>query len=357
MSKKPSSLPDIYYIILDGYAREDVLKDIFNYDNSQFLNQLKKRGFYIADKSLANYDQTCLSNAASLNFAYLDKLDGLANLVGTESGDRLPLHDVINKNRAIQFLKQFGYVFVAFSSWWGCFDVEDADVFNAPPLLPREFHYMLISYTPISLLLEKLHIKSAFDVHREKLVYIFEHIANLPKRDFPVFLFSHILAPHPPFVFDENGKAVAWPKKKSIAFCDGSMIIKTEQMRREYISFYIGQLKYVNKRVIEIIDGIIAKSSKPPIIIIQADHGPGSMLDWESVENSNLKERMGILNAYYLPAGGEKYLYSGITPVNTFRAIFNVYFGAKFGLLEDKIYFSTWSHPYRFIDVTQKVQQ
>jgi hypothetical protein len=30
--------PDIYYIILDGYGRSDVLKNEYGYDNSDFLN-------------------------------------------------------------------------------------------------------------------------------------------------------------------------------------------------------------------------------------------------------------------------------------------------------------------------------
>lgn len=356
VSKMPSSLPDIYYIILDGYAREDVLKEIYGYDNSQFLEQLKQRGFYIADKSCANYAQTCLSNVASLNFSYLDSLDELSGLVKTESGDRLPLQAAIDNNRAVQFLKQFGYVFVALSSGRECAEVENADIFIAPPLLPKEFYRMIINYTPFAVLLDKLRAKSDYDIQRERHEYVFEHIASLPKRDFPVFLFSHILAPHPPFVFDEDGQSVEWPKRKSIAFCDGSMIVQTAEQREEYMSYYVGQLRYLNKRVIEIIDGIIANSTKPPIIILQADHGPGSMLDWESLENTNLRERMSILNAYFLPDGGEKHLYGSITPVNTFRVIFNAYFGASFELLDDKSYFSRWSLPYQFVDVTEKVK-
>ncbi len=76
------------------------------------------------------------------------------------------------------------------------------------------------------------------------------------------------------------------------------------------------------------------------------------MLDWENPDETSLRERMSVLNAYYLPNNGHKQLYDEITPVNTFRIIFNYYFNMNNELLEDRNYFSGWFHPYNFIDVT-----
>jgi hypothetical protein len=45
------TLPDIYYIIFDGYAREDILESIYHFDNSQFTEQLSERGFFVAQQS------------------------------------------------------------------------------------------------------------------------------------------------------------------------------------------------------------------------------------------------------------------------------------------------------------------
>ncbi len=65
--------PDIYYIILDGYGRGDVLKSVYGFDNEKFYNELENRGFFIARKSNANYAQTTLfSLASSLNMEYLE---------------------------------------------------------------------------------------------------------------------------------------------------------------------------------------------------------------------------------------------------------------------------------------------
>ena len=61
---------------------------------------------------------------------------------------------------------------------------------------------------------------------------------------------------------------------------------------------------------------------------------------------------MAILNAYYLPGGDEGLLYPTITPVNSVRVVFNLYFNRNFDLLEDVSYYADWSSPYDFIDVT-----
>ena len=66
--------PDIYYIILDGYGRSDILKNEYKYDNSDFLNGLRDLGFFIADCAQSNYAQTQLSLASSFNFNYIDAL-------------------------------------------------------------------------------------------------------------------------------------------------------------------------------------------------------------------------------------------------------------------------------------------
>jgi hypothetical protein len=68
-----------------------------------------------------------------------------------------------------------------------------------------------------------------------------------------------------------------------------------------------------------------------------------------------LQERMRIFNAYYLPQGGSVHLYDSITPVNTFRVVFNAYLGASYGLLEDLSFYSSYTRPYRFLDVTTEV--
>jgi len=349
--EESKNYPDIYYIIPDAYARADVLEEIYQYDNSKFLKFLAQEGFYIANKSRCNYAETALSLASSLNLTHLDDL---AKQMGPKSYDRLPLQKMICSSRVSEFLKQHGYLIVALSSGVESTEIEvNADIFMTPGLALSEFENLLLSTTPIPILLDKLLGKSQYDLHRDRLLYIFDHLADPTKLDSPVFVFAHILAPHPPFVFGEGGEKVE-PKRKFL-IADGTKYI-TE--REEYIEDYRNQLIFINKKLQTAINKIISNSPQPPIIILQADHGATSdQLDRENPDDDdiNLKERMCILNAYYLPGSGHKELYEEITPVNTFRIIFNQYFGTNLELLEDKSYYTAWPYSYRLIDVTEKI--
>ena len=164
-----------------------------------------------------------------------------------------------------------------------------------------------------------------------------------------------MMIPHPPFLFNKNGK-VATRVEDTIDF-HGLHYSKTPERVEQYRQDYLGQLEYANKKILRSIDQILANSETPPVIILQSDHGPGSTLDWENPEKTNMHERMPILNAYYLPDKGKKMLYESITPVNSFRVVFNALFDADLELLEDRNYFARWSRPYDFIDVTERVEK
>jgi hypothetical protein len=93
----------------------------------------------------------------------------------------------------------------------------------------------------------------------------------------------------------------------------------------------------------KIISDIIDKSSVPPIIIIQGDHGPGV-----PVQSGDYNaRRMQILNAYYFPEVDVP-LYAEITPVNSFRILFNYYFDQDLELRDDISFFSSYKEPAEF---------
>lgn len=354
-SDKSDKLPSIYYLILDGYARADILKEVYQYDNSEFLEYLTQKGFYVANQSRSNYSQTVLSLSSSLNMKYHDALSH--KLVGTESRDIRRLGKLIKKSAVSKSLKRNGYVFVAFNSGISATNIQKADIYMVPGRSLSEFQNTLINTTPTALVLNKLNKlskKSQFDSHRDRILFTFDRLANMIEKDSPLFVFAHIITPHPPFVFGEDGEPVK-PHKTWPSFLDGTDIIKNPKDRAEYIENYKKQLSFVNKKLEETIDSIISKSPQPPIIILQADHGAGSMTDWEDIDKTNLKERMSILNAYYLPDGGDKELYPDISPVNTFRVIFNHYFYTSYELSKDESYYSDHEHPYKFINLTDKV--
>jgi len=154
----------------------------------------------------------------------------------------------------------------------------------------------------------------------------------------PRFVFAHILVPHPPFLFGPAGE----PLDTDPGF-----------QPRDWSRYYLGQLEFVNKKVEVLVEQLLSEAEIPPIIILQADHG--SRLGAGPPERIH-SEFHGILNAYYLPDDGQDLLYDSITPVNTFRLIFNLYFDAGYDLLEDRMYFSRLNRPYDFLDVTDSLR-
>jgi len=64
---------------------------------------------------------------------------------------------------------------------------------------------------------------------------------------------------------------------------------------------------------------------------------------------------MGILNAYYFPDANPG-LYPRITPVNSFRLLFQTYFGEDLNLLEDVSYYSEYPEAYQFEIIPNQCQ-
>ena len=63
--------PDIYYVLLDEYARHDALG---GFDNTDFVRELERRGFYVAAQATSNYWKSLLSIPSILNMSYLSDL-------------------------------------------------------------------------------------------------------------------------------------------------------------------------------------------------------------------------------------------------------------------------------------------
>ena len=122
-----SPSPDIYYIILDEYAREDDLSTNFSYDNSLFLNNLRKMGFFVADWSQSNYTYTLFSLTSSLNLNYLQTLDN--RIYEGAPFDIAPLWQLLGQNVVRRNLECIGYTVVSFDSGWHAFGWRDADVY------------------------------------------------------------------------------------------------------------------------------------------------------------------------------------------------------------------------------------
>ncbi|HMB23244.1 MAG: hypothetical protein ACM33V_01020, partial [Chloroflexota bacterium] len=356
---KPASPPDIYYIILDGYGRQDMLEQIYRFNNDKFTAYLKSRGFFVADMAHSNYVQTPLSLSASLNFDYINFAEEYA---GPRSINRLPLFDLLRNSRARALLESAGYRFVSTSSGYPFTEFTDADVYLSPYLHSlNELERFYLSTTALDSFIStdtpwgnslRYYLPlPGYEASRQRILYSLQELQRIPELEGPKFVFVHIVGPHPPFVLNHLGEAVE-PSHVYLAG-DGEAFGGS---KTDYQQQYAEQLVFINAQMQIAIDAILEKSPRPPIILIQGDHGPGSLLIRDSVDRTCLFERTSILSAYYLPDSTLN-ITPGISPVNSFRLIFNTYFGTDLDLLPDRTYFSPQSWPYDFTDVTDKAER
>ena len=342
-------LPDIYYIILDGYARADVMSELFGLDLEPFLKRLERRGFYVARRSTANYCQTPLSLSSSLNATYLN------GLIPADWENTAPLNRWTGEGRVMCTLRGLGYRFVTFATSFAQTEHPEADFYLSPFGYKSAFHRMLLDRTLLAPLAPVPQMLDSYTVSRKQTLYVFDKLPDVARWGAPTFAFAHILSPHPPFLFGKDGEDVS-DRERRYYLTDGELFRNWYGDRDDYIAGYRKQAAFLTDRVERMIDRILANSPQPPVIILQSDHGSGLGLATESLEQTDLHERMSILNAYYLPEKGGEALYQSISPVNAFRIVFNAYFGAGLELLSDRSYYSTWSDPFHFIDVTDKVR-
>ena len=345
---------DIYYLVFDQYASADILRDIYGFDNSAFLDRLAGRGFYVVSNGAANYLRTAHSLASTLNLQYLDNL---SETMGEESDDWLPLYRMLEDHTVWRFLKQRGYRFIHMGSWWDAtennrFADENYNWMAIPDLIHASIEISIIGGLGAVLGSDPLD----FRTHQcQRVRYKFEKLAEVARSKESTFAFAHILTPHSPFVFDREGRCLS----------------RDEAHARGRTQNYVEQVMFVNRMILKLVDDILAVSDTEPIIVIQSDEGPWPeryaghdfgfrspvSVDWTEASAAELREKFKILNTLYLPGPVPAPLHPGITPVNTFRIIFNRYFGTNLALLPDEHFVHVDDqHLYKFVNVSDIVR-
>jgi hypothetical protein len=319
--EKGAKGPDVYYIILDAYGRQDSLKSL-GYDNSVFISELEEIGFYVPSCSRSNYPQTVMSLASSLNMGYL--WDVIPNQ-GANDRNSKPVYAGILHSQVRQEFEKRGYQIVAFDSGADWLNWHDADQFVAPPLKSLfsrtldPFEYIFLDTTALHpLMTQPFFLRKKYVHNFERILFALDELPKIAQADGPKFVYVHMLIPHRPNIF----------------LPDGSMNLNTDYYikgvgeginRQVDIEGYINNTKFLNSRLPDLLREIIKNSKTPPILIIQGDHG---------YQLPDL--RFDILNAYLFPNRDYSALYPEISPVNTFRVLLNTYFAEEYPLLKDQ---------------------
>lgn len=313
--------PDIHLIIADEYSGLESLSTLLDFDNTAFEKSLQSRGFHIVKNSRSNYNSSPFSVASSVNMNYLE---GISR--DDDNKDDLKLcYEKINRNSLSEFLKTAGYKIVNNS----IFNFADIPTQARITLFPTKAG-LISSQTFISRFLRdllpslalKFNHRGSFNNYIKTVLHnnerTIERLVTEVQRpaEQPRFVYTHLLMPHDPYYFDKDGRP----------FSLQNLLEGQEGKEKEYVSY----LQYCNQRFLEIIDHILTRSVKPPIIIFMSDHG----FRYYARPIDHKYEFMNI-NAIYLPNRRYEQFYHGMSNVNQFRALLNTAFGQHLPFLKD----------------------
>jgi hypothetical protein len=322
--------PNIYFIILDEYAGFIQLKNDFNFDNNNFSIELEKRDFFVGTESFSNYPNTSLSVPSIMNMIYFDFIP---DKLGKDSKNIRVVEKMINENNVMKILQSNGYKITILDGVVGRIpNTYLADItlctsiFDINPDIRKNFALVYVPIVGLQDLVFNEVIRNKLECSFSALIDFNEDTKN------PDFVVAHLRFPHSPYIYDSFGNSVS---------------INDRGDKNAYLE----QLKFANKKTLEMIDSIQERSSENIIIVI-SDHGYRPYINWENPTIDDYIRGFNILDAYYLP-GEEKH--EKIAPVNIFRTIFNSYLEMDYEILDDRQIWYSQERVFDHDDVTDLI--
>jgi hypothetical protein len=341
---------DVYWIVLDRYGSDRSLELRYGATN-ELTPWLRERGFSVLEDSHANYVSTAMSMATTLNMAHLE---GLTGLVGSHSSTYAPIYSRLQTSRVVRQFKALGYRYLHLGSWWNPTRIDLAADVNYNADLVSEVTTLVVQLSVAPRIYEALGLEDESAgtegaKHVKHNSYALDTLDRLRDEPGPKLVVAHVLLPHPPYVFDRDGRYIGPDEAATLDESDA----------------WQRQFEYTNGRLRAFVEGLLAlPEDEQPIIILQADEGPWTEAytsdrdgyDWATATPEELEVKFGILNAWYLPGDTDLALDRSMTAINTFPVLFGGYFGLDYELLDDRVTATRgWRRPYQLIDVTERL--
>jgi hypothetical protein len=348
----PSGAPrrDVYYLIVEDHGAPRTLSQYLDVpDDDGFYDWLADQGFDLLRETRSNYGRTPLSMASSMNMTYLDEL---AAAMGPDEASHRPLDQMVRESEATAFLKARGYSYVLLGSQYYLTARSPAADVNPTFAQTSDFMGVLTESTILPAIANVLGFEDELTDRRRNYdaaawdLRTFPQLADLPG---PKFVFMHLVLPHAPWVVDDAGRYVT----------------EEADEQRSFTERYRAQWSFVHREMKSLIQGLLeGPEESRPIIILTTDEGPNprdmpeteNNIDWASATDAQLDQKFAIFAAYYLPGVSDTCTYAGMSSVNTFRLVFDLYFDAKLPLLADRNYIHRdRRHPYDLTEVTDRL--
>jgi hypothetical protein len=333
--------PDIYYILLDGYPRRDILKAYYQYDNTPFIKQLKDLKFKVLEAGSSNYTRTKYSVRSIFEMDYID--NHFRSLKSFDSENKFyglnhaNIFRIFNKNNYDLYSFKTSYLYTELVE-----SPYTTGIYRSLPSLNSLSHFnvMLLKSTLLAVYfhyLDDLTNYKELDLayRRKQLLFMLDTLDDCPKHRGPGFVFAHLICPHVPLVFDENGQVSKWQRE----WDDNFDSITPQEISYERFKVFAdhsnAQITYLNKRIAQSVKNILRNSPKEPIIIIQSDHS-----DRIANFKLDLTDSLQFYNftAIYMPERYRLNIPSDASSVNTFRYILNAMSDFDLPILSNNYY-------------------
>ncbi len=333
--------PDIYVLLLDAYPGDRIARRGTAFDANALPSALEAKGFGVVRDAHSNYLLTPTTLASMLSMEHIVDIPALSAPFGPRDRDWRRLRHVINANRAFATLREHGYTTTTIDAGFAHAQVRRVDRYIEQPQ-PMELENLLLGETRLHDLIEAVAPGTKAQLARDRITGEFAAVTALAAEphDGPRLVYVHIPTPHPPWVFEADGRPRN-PERVSLTGEDG---LSTQAA----LDLGFAQATHIASMTEDAIDAILATSKEPPVIVVFSDHGPGGPFSTVDPLSSDIPSRASSFLAVLSP-GHPELLADRPSLVNLFNRLFTAYLGAAPRRLPDTI----WAWRESYVDVVE----
>ena len=260
-----ADLPDVYIILLDGYPREDSLRQYFGFDNSSFASTLEGLGLEDYPSSIANYPNTTLTLASMFNFAYVQDQARLRAVLAGREPAQPAFRGAIQSGEAFASARAAGYEVVGFDNGWEELEIPGNRMITTSGL--NQFEVALLRDTAYGRLAQFLMPNIFGDQRRSHIEGVLSSLPALAaeRTGRPKLVFAHVPSPHYPIVYGEHGDPVVVTVEDLWWY----RLDDPAALRRTFSD----QLRHLNDLTTSAVSGIARNARPGSVIVVMSDHG------------------------------------------------------------------------------------
>lgn len=288
---------NIYYFLLDEAAPFNVMETVYNSDMSEFRDFFLDNHFIVSENSYNEERTTGVVLTNLLNLKYIANQSMSDEQLGELRKDASLFH-VLEES-------EYSLYGVGDTAWLSIESLTANKEIAAKSIDGKSFEQMVMDTTFLYPFFDKNYSEEQ-ELIFNTFEYFYEDIYDTNSE----FKFAYIQCPHVPFLFDENGKPNA----------------ESNYLNWEDKQYYLGQYKFMLKKVQDVVARIIEQDPNS-IIIVASDHGV------RGLEEVSIEKQKNILNAVYFK--GEKIEeLRDLSSVNTLRGILSKQLNIELPLVE-----------------------